>query len=207
MEIIELNEIYKSFFSNGKKFNILEDINLNIKLKEIITILGVSGSGKTTLLNIIGGFENYCSGTLVRKDNIKIDYVTQYPHFIDELSVYDNLLFAAFKHKNKGKIEEYLHLFECEKLKKKKTFELSGGEKQRINIIRSLINKPDLLILDEPTASLDNENKIKVSQTLNEIRNNNNLSIVLVTHDRDIIDNFEDRKLFELKNRKLIVHP
>lgn len=203
MQFINLNEISKSFISKGKIINVLENINLTISLKDIITILGVSGSGKTTLLNIIGGFEDYCSGILTKKDNLKIDYVTQYPHFIEELSVYDNLLFASFKYKNKDKIYYYLDLFECNHLIKQKPFELSGGEKQRINIIRALISNPDLLILDEPTASLDNQNKIKVSQTLNFIRNTNNLSIVLVTHDKDIIQHFDDKKIFELKNRQL----
>lgn len=203
MEFVSLNDISKSFFSRGKTINVLENVNLTIHLKDIITILGVSGSGKTTLLNIIGGFEDYCSGQLTKKDNLKIDYVTQYPHFIDELTVYDNLLFASFKHKNKDKIDYYLELFECNHLKKQKTFELSGGEKQRINIIRALINNPDLLILDEPTASLDNHNKMKVSQTLNHIRNENDLSIVLVTHDKDIVNHFDDSKLFELKNKQL----
>jgi len=203
MEVITLTEIYKSFFSNGQKFNILENINLNIHIKDIIAVLGVSGSGKTTLMNIIGGFENICSGQIIKKDNLKIDYVTQYPHFIDELSILDNLIFASFKNKNKDKVQYYLELFECNHLIKKKPFELSGGEKQRINIIRALINNPDLLILDEPTASLDIHNKIKVSQTLNKIRNEQNLSIVLVTHDKDIVEHFDNRKLFELKNKQL----
>lgn len=203
MEVITLTEIYKSFFSNGQKFNILENINLNIHIKDIIAVLGVSGSGKTTLMNIIGGFENICSGQIIKKDNLKIDYVTQYPHFIDELSILDNLIFASFKNKNKDKVQYYLELFECTHLIKKKPFELSGGEKQRINIIRALINNPDLLILDEPTASLDIHNKIKVSQTLNKIRNEQNLSIVLVTHDKDIVEHFDNRKLFELKNKQL----
>lgn len=203
MEFVSLNAVSKSFFSRGKTINVLENINLTINLKDIITILGVSGSGKTTLLNIIGGFEDFCSGELTKKDNLKIDYVTQYPHFIEELSVYENLLFASFKHKNKEKIDLYLDLFECTNLKKQKPFELSGGEKQRINIIRALINNPDLLILDEPTASLDNLNKFKVSQILNEIRNSNDLSIILVTHDKDIVNHFDTQKIFELKNKQL----
>ena len=79
-------------------------------------------------------------GAIVKKDNLKIDYVTQYPHFIDELSILDNLTFASFKHKNREKIKYYLELFDCVHLTKKKPFELSGGEKQRINIINRLIN-------------------------------------------------------------------
>lgn len=201
--MIVLNEIYKSFFLHGQKINILENVNIEIKNKEITTILGVSGSGKTTLLNIIGGFETYCSGSVIKKDNLKIDYVTQSPHFIEELSVYDNLIFSSYKHKNKEKISYYLELFECSHLIKKKPYSLSGGEKQRINIIRALVNNPDLLILDEPTSSLDFENKIKVSNTLNSIIKNNDLSIILVTHDKDIVESFDNKNLFELKNKKL----
>ena len=201
--MITLSEIYKSFFQNGNKINVLENINLHINLNEIITIFGVSGSGKTTLLNIIGGFDSYCSGSIKKNNLLKIDYVTQHPHFIEELNVYDNLLFSSHKYKSEDKIKKYLDLFECSHLKDKKPHLLSGGEKQRINIIRALINNPDLLILDEPTSSLDFENKIKVSQVLNKICNENNLSILLVTHDKDILDSFENKKLFELKNKKL----
>lgn len=67
--MINLSDINKSFFQNGNKINILENINLNIQLKEIITIFGVSGSGKTTLLNIIAGFDSYCSGTIKKNDD------------------------------------------------------------------------------------------------------------------------------------------
>ncbi len=201
--MITLSEIYKSFFQNGNKINVLENINLHINSNEIITIFGVSGSGKTTLLNIIGGFDSYCSGSIKKNNLLKIDYVTQHPHFIEELNVYDNLLFSSHKYKSEDKIKKYLDLFECSHLKDKKPHILSGGEKQRINIIRALINNPDLLILDEPTSSLDFENKIKVSQVLNKICNENNLSILLVTHDKDILDSFENKKLFELKNKKL----
>lgn len=201
--MITLSEIYKSFFQNGNKINVLENINLHINSNEIITIFGVSGSGKTTLLNIIGGFDSYCSGSIQKNNLLKIDYVTQYPHFIEELNIYENLLFSSYKYKSEDKIKKYLDLFECSHLKDKKPHLLSGGEKQRINIIRALINNPDLLILDEPTSSLDFENKIKVSQVLNHICNENNLSILLVTHDKDILDSFENKKLFELKNKKL----
>lgn len=201
--MITLNSIYKSFFQNGNKINVLENINLQINLKEIITIFGVSGSGKTTLLNIIGGFDSYCSGSIQKNNLLKIDYVTQYPHFIEELNIYENLLFSSYKYKSEDKIKKYLDLFECLHLKDKKPHLLSGGEKQRINIIRALINNPDLLILDEPTSSLDFENKIKVSQLLNHICNENELSIILVTHDKDILNSFQNKKLFELKNKQL----
>lgn len=203
MEIISLSDVYKSFFSNGQKFNVLENVNLDIKIKDVVAVFGVSGSGKTTLMNIIGGFENVCSGKIVKRENLKIDYVTQYPHFINELSALDNLIFASFKNKNTNKIEEYLELFECDHLIKKKPFELSGGEKQRLSLIRALINNPDLLILDEPTASLDSQNKERVSKALNNIRKEKNLSIVLVTHDKEIVNYFDTKKLFELKDRQL----
>lgn len=205
MTLLNLNNISKSFISNGQTYPVLDNINLTINTKEIITIMGVSGSGKTTLLNIIGGFETYSTGTVQRAKNLKINYVTQQPHFIEELNIMDNLIFSSLRVKiNTTQITEYCNYFHCQHLVHKKPSQLSGGEKQRINIIRALLTKPQIIILDEPTAALDYENKVKVVTTLNQIKDKEELAIVLVTHDREILKYIPEQKPYELKNKQLI---
>jgi ABC-type lipoprotein export system ATPase subunit len=197
--LITLHSVYKHF----SDLQLLDDINLELEDNCFVTIIGVSGSGKTTLLNIIDGIEPVSQGTIYRNSNLKsIHYVTQKAHFIDELSIKDNLLFASLKHKSD--IYHYCEYFNCRPLLNKKPKELSGGEKQRINIIRSLLMKPQLLILDEPTAALDFDNKIKVAQLLNEIHQKEKIGVILVTHDRDMVEYTHKKKLYELKNKKLI---
>lgn len=203
MNLITLKDINKNFFDAGIKSTILENINLNIEKNKIISIVGTSGSGKTTLLNIITGIEDYCSGEIVRSDGTTINYVTQHPHFIDELSVRDNLIFASLKNKEHIDIDKHCSYFQCEHLLNKKPQHLSGGERQRINIIRSLLTRPQVLVLDEPTASLDYTNKIKVAELLNTINEKENLSIILVTHDREILAHIEKSSIYELKNKTL----
>lgn len=201
--IIKLKNISKSFQDGEQKTEILKNINLDIKKDDFITLLGVSGSGKTTLLNIIMGIESISSGNIEKKENIISGYITQQAHFFDEINIYENLMFAAFKNKKFSNIEKYSNYFECSHLLKKKPKNLSGGEKQRINIIRALVLNPNLLILDEPTAALDYDNKHKVINILNDIHKKENISIILVTHDRDILKSINYNKILELKNKEL----
>jgi ABC-type lipoprotein export system ATPase subunit len=196
--LIELQAVSKHF----SDLQLLEDVSLVLDENCFVTIIGVSGSGKTTLLNIIDGIEPASQGHIYRNPQLKsIHYVTQKSHFIDELSIKDNLIFASLKEKTD--ISHYCEYFNCMHLLNKKPKELSGGEKQRINIIRALLMKPQLLILDEPTAALDFDNKIKVAQLLNEIHEKEHIGIILVTHDRDIVEHTHKKQLYELKNKKL----
>jgi ABC-type lipoprotein export system ATPase subunit len=205
MNLLTLQGISKTFNSHKQSCIVLENINLTINQKDFISIMGVSGSGKTTLLNILGGFEPVSEGKITKVKGLKINYVTQQAHFIEELTVLDNLIFASLNVKiTQQEIINYCDYFECSHLIKKKPAHLSGGEKQRINIIRALLTKPDLIILDEPTAALDYHNKIKVAQTLDSIWQKENLSIVLVTHDREILKHITQHTSYELKNKQLL---
>lgn len=201
--MIKLQSVNKQFKDGDTYTEVLKNINLEIREHDFITLVGVSGSGKTTLLNIIMGLENIDSGS-IEKDNIKYGYVTQQAHFLEELNIYDNLVFSIIKNKDFSDIIKYCDYFECSHLLYKKPKNLSGGEKQRINIIRALISKPNLLVLDEPTAALDYENKYKVINALNNIYNTENISILLVTHDRDIISKLSTTELLEIKNKQLL---
>ena len=199
MELIKLENIEKSFFDS--ELPILKNINLTINTQDLVVILGISGSGKTTLLNIISSLEKATDGMIYTQEGLKFSYVTQQAHFIEELTIENNLRVAALK--TRADIFFYCNYFECSHLLKKKPSHLSGGEKQRVNIIRSLLKEPHLLILDEPTASLDYANKIKVIHLLNNLKQEKNMAILLVTHDTDIIEHLSDKRVYELKNTLL----
>ncbi len=202
--ILSLENISKSFNLDEQKVTILENISLPIEEKITTVIVGFSGSGKTTILNIINGIENIDSGTIHKKENISIGYVTQHANFIEELTIEQNLLLATYKKKDILNIYEIVEEFNCLHILKKKPKNLSGGEKQRINIIRGIILNPQLLILDEPTSSLDHDNKFKIINYLNNIQNRRELTIVLVTHDLEILDTIKNKQVFKISGKKLI---
>lgn len=203
MSLVSFEHVSKYFLDGEQKVSVLEDINFSINSQDFITLVGVSGSGKTTFLNMMAGIEPASLGQIIHTKKFNIGYVTQQAHFIDELSIRDNLVFSCLKRKDFSDIERYSQYFECSTLLNKKPRHLSGGEKQRFNIIRALLVKPDMIILDEPTASLDYENKIKVIEILNNIYQQEHLSVILVTHDRDLIHLTKHTQIVELKNRQL----
>lgn len=203
MKIIELKNISKTFNDESEIVAVLNNVNLTIENNSINIIVGYSGSGKTTLLNIIKEIEPISSGELFIAKDINISYVTQQPNFIDELSIDKNLRFVAHKNNNKEKIYSLMDKFKCSHLLKKKPYHLSGGEKQRINIIRGLLLNPDVLILDEPTASLDQDNKNNLIQFIDEIQKNLGITIIMVTHDTEVINNFHKKRIFHLKNKTI----
>ena len=161
----------------------------------------VSGCGKSTLLNIIAGIEKPTQGQVVRSIPFSLSYAPQQSYFIDEYSVEDNLNLVAKKHNTKPKIKELLEKFDCLQLLKSKPYLLSGGEKQRINIVRAFLSKADLVILDEPTASLGANNKLKVCQTIQELSHSS--AVLLVTHDPEVKSYFKGAQVISLKNGSL----
>lgn len=203
MNLIELKNINKSFFDDNEKIEIFNNLSLEIKENNCYILIGYSGSGKTTLLNIINKLEPIDNGEILLSDNLQISYVTQYANFIEEMSIDKNLRFVALKNNNRDMIYKLSELLNCSHILKKKPRHLSGGEKQRINILRGLLLNPNLLILDEPTASLDQENKKILVSFINKIQEETNISILLVTHDLDIINLFSKKNVFKIENKSL----
>ena len=193
--MIELKSVNK-LVKNGKNtLKILDDINLKVREGEFVTIVGESGSGKSTLLNIIGGLDDISQGEywfdskkiikekdrmmLRRKD---VAMIVQNFALISTLSAIDNVNMAK-------KDERYaLELFEklnIDGLEDKKVKYLSGGEKQRVAIARSLIKHPRLLLADEPTGALDSKTSSQLIDLLFAL-NKQGLTIILVTHNKEI---------------------
>ena len=195
-----LRNISKQYERSGNF--VLSNINLEFKDKGLVSVLGPSGCGKTTLLNLIGGLDTPSEGEIIvddftlnnlrKKDlnryhNQYVGFVYQNYNLINYLNVSENIELIA-KNQFTDKLLEYLHLYN-KKFSKIKN--LSGGEKQRVAIARSLINNPHILLCDEPTGALD----IKTSHEIMELLKNisKNMLVIMVTHNKDLATKYSDR--------------
>ena len=194
-KIIELKNISKSF--DGEK--VLDGINLYINDKEFITFLGPSGCGKTTTLRIIGGFETPDVGD-VFFDGVKINDLPPYKRQVNtvfqkyalfpHLNVYDNIAFGLRIAKVKEdeiaeRVAEMLKLVNLKGFEKKNVNLLSGGQQQRVAIARALINKPKVLLLDEPLGALDLKLRKDMQVELKNIQTQTGITFIYVTHDQE----------------------
>jgi len=178
----------------SKKYDeklVLENITFQQKEGEIISLIGTSGIGKSTLLKCLSGLTNINSGSVVLNgDKIhkqeasfrKIAYVFQESPLFPHINVIDNILFNLSEY-DQEKLNHLLEKTEVKALVKRFPYELSGGENQRVAIVRSLIRNPDLLLLDEPFSNLDTVNKRYVKEIVFEIIKESNLTTIIVNHD------------------------
>lgn len=181
MSILELRHIGKTYGEKENQVNALQDISLQVEEGEFAAIVGTSGSGKSTLLNLMGGLDNPTKGeifiknreigalsrkelTIFRRRNI--GFVFQNYSLMPVLNVYDNVAlpvtFDRGKHINRKYIEELLRELGIWEKRRKYPNELSGGQQQRVAIARALVNKPHLLLCDEPTGNLDSATTVEV---------------------------------------------
>ena len=192
---MRLSHINKTYHNKNNTVKALTDINLEFKDKGIITILGPSGSGKTTLLNIISGLDSHYEGE--KECYEKVEIIEQNIMLFESMSVLDNLLICGTK-------EDCLKLLEQFDLKdetNKKVKNLSIGQKKRVQIMRSLLMKPDILLCDEPTASIDYDNKKIVMNMLKTI--SEACCVIVVTHELDIAEMYSDR-IITIDNGKIV---
>lgn len=200
-----ITEIEKTYCGKEIKTKVLKGVDLSISKGEFVCIFGESGSGKSTLLNILGLLDDATIGTykldgvdirkLSKKEsafirNQKIGFVFQAYHLIPELNALENLVvplgYAGMRKKEREKIAyELLTEFGIDDLEKKHVSQMSGGEQQRIAIMRAIINKPQILLADEPTGNLDKENSQTI-MNLFERLNKQGMTIVMVTHDTSL---------------------
>lgn len=193
-------------YSNHK---ILSIPQLEVRDDEHLMILGKSGSGKTTLLHILGGLLAPNEGRVVigqseiytlssaQRDKYRgqnIGLIFQKPHLITALTVQDNLLLAQYlagAAQDKGRIKEVLEELDLSAHRLKKVRALSQGEQQRVTIARALINRPRVILADEPTASLDDDNALRVIRMLKEKAKDYHAALVIATHDQRVKDEFD----------------
>ena len=200
--MITTKNITKSFGS----LQVLKGIDLEIAKGEIVSIVGPSGAGKTTLLQIIGTLDRPDGGTLAvngtdvttlsRKQlsdfrNQHVGFVFQFHQLLPEFTALENIMIPAFiagkSHKEaKTRAEELLRFMNLSDRATHKPAELSGGEKQRVAVARALVNNPAVILADEPTGSLDSQNKQELHQLFFDLRQEFGQTFVIVTHDEEL---------------------
>lgn len=217
MEIISLKKLNK-FYHKDKpnELHILKDLSLSIHSGEMVAIMGTSGSGKSTLLNILGCLDSFESGKYMLQDTSvsslnekqlslirceKIGFVLQDFALINDETALENvkvpLLFdKSFRLKDiKRASLSALSSLNIEELAKKKVHQLSGGQQQRVAIARAIVNKPLILLADEPTGSLDSATSKEIIHVLKDL-NRHGMTIALVTHDPVVADHCD--KIFHM---------
>jgi len=222
--ILQLKHIFKGYGdpqkSNFRK--VLEDLNLEVHINQKIAIAGPSGSGKTTLLNLIGTLDQPDSGEIVfngmnitgysQKDlayfrNQELGFVFQMHHLLPQCTVWENVLLPTLPIKKiAGKAEKDWAEYLLRKVgiweqRNQKPSVLSGGECQRTAVVRALINKPQLILADEPTGALDEQNAGNLAELINHISSEEGVSLIVVTHSSDLASQMD--KIYNLKNGQL----
>ena len=200
---IEVKNLTK-YFGN---FKALENINLDIVEGELLALLGPSGSGKTTLLRILAGLES-ANGTINIDNNLwlndkfclasqkrEIGFVFQDYALFPNFSVLDNLLYV---NKDKELANYLLKMTQLEELKNRFPQTLSGGQKQRVSLCRALMNRPKLLLMDEPLSALDSEMRIKLQNEILTLHKEFNTTTIMVSHDPS--------EIYRLANRVVILN-
>ena len=202
--MIRVKDIHKSFGS----LEVLKGVDLEIQKGEIVSIIGKSGAGKTTLLQIIGTLDKANSGKveingvdvsglnekeLAEFRNKHIGFIFQFHQLLPEFNALENVMMPAmigrmdWKEAEKRATELLTDLGLGERLTHKPN-ELSGGEKQRVAAARALMMKPDVILADEPSGSLDEENKRELHRLLKQMQEQYNQTIVIVTHDKELAE-------------------
>lgn len=216
MEIIKIKNLQKTYGKENNKITALDNINLTVKKGEFIAIIGPSGSGKSTLMHMLGLMDDFDSGgiyinkidistlteeekTKFRRDNI--GFVFQFYNLLPVLTLKENIILPALLTGKKPK--NYERLANTLKIKEKENSmpnDVSGGQQQRTAIARALINKPAILLADEPTGNLDSENAKKTMKIL-KYYNKLGQTIILVTHDLELAKNA--KRIITIKDGKI----
>ena len=221
---IEINNLKKKFhLLNESELLIFENLNFSISKNSITSIVGSSGCGKSTLLNILGLLDTSFEGQFLFEGketktinnnqlsnirNKKIGFIHQFFNLIPELSVLENVILPGLISKNKESLVkkeacELLDIFGILDKKDIKPSKLSGGEQQRVASARALINKPDLILADEMTGNLDEDTSDEIINFFLKFIENNNISLLYVTHNQKYADMANNK--YEFKNKKLIL--
>lgn len=208
MNILATHNITKNYPAKAgtAAVDVLKGVDLEIKKGSITAIIGASGSGKSTLMHLLGGLDKPSSGEVYFENqniagfteeqlskfrNREIGFVFQFHHLLPEFSALENVMMPALiknlsEKEITQKATDLLSQFGLQDRLDHRPSMLSGGEQQRVAMARALMNEPTVLLADEPTGNLDEKNTIELLNQIIELRKSRDLTIVLVTHDKDI---------------------
>ena len=219
MPILEAQNISKIYHKAGEAIPVLNNLNIAVERGEILVLMGPSGSGKSTLLNILGTLDSDFSGSLIIDElyisntvdttsirRQKLGFIFQFHHLLPEFTILENLLIPQMITENYSNVpqnaaKEMLKLIGLEERMNHYPNEVSGGERQRVAVMRAMVNNPCLVLADEPTGNLDRDNSRKMLKLMAKLKDEYNQSFIIATHDQTILD-IADRVLY-LKDRKI----
>jgi len=223
--MLQLQNITKGYGEPGTHSYrpVLQNLNLEIGKGERIAIVGPSGSGKTTLLNLIGALDQPESGKILFEGteisgydkkqlaafrNKNLGFVFQLHHLLPQLTLWENVLLPLLateqkiSEEQKSRAEHMIRKVDIWEQRNQKPAEMSGGECQRTAVVRALINKPGLILADEPTGALDQDNATALTDLLIQLSKEENITLVTVTHSSEMAERME--KIYTLKKGKLV---
>ncbi|WP_461612951.1 ABC transporter ATP-binding protein [Clostridium sp. Marseille-QA1073] len=204
MEILKIENLTKTYGEGNNKVEALNDINLSINKGEFVAIIGPSGSGKSTLLHLLGGLDRPTSGKVIIDEKSiydfkdeelsifrrrKIGFIFQFFNLIPVLDVEENIELPVIldnENVDKDYLDEIITILNLQDRRTHIPSELSGGQQQRVSIGRALINKPSIILADEPTGNLDSKNTREVIELLKFTAREFNQTLILITHDSNI---------------------
>ena len=220
MKVIETKNLGKVYGKSENKVVALDNINMNVEKGEFVAIIGASGSGKSTLLHQIGGVDKPTSGQVIIDDTDiyklnesklaifrrrKIGFIFQSFNLIPVLSVEENIKMPALLDHRTVDEEYFNDLVKTLGLKEKLNHlpsELSGGQQQRVAIARALINKPSIVLADEPTGNLDSENSKEIIEMIKYSVKKYNQTAIVITHDLNIAENAD--RIIKIKDGRIV---
>ena len=224
--MLELIDVVKEYPSpgGGESLCVLKDISLKVEKGQSIAVVGPSGSGKSTLLNIIGALDRPSSGKVLLDGsdlavlgddrlagvrNLKIGFVFQLHHLLPQLTVLENVIIPTLAGKTKSsqkenneRAESLLERVGLSDWIRHRPGELSGGQMQRVAVVRALINEPKLLLADEPTGSLDKVASGNIADLLVELNESEGVTLITVTHSMELAQRMG--KVFEISDGQLV---
>jgi len=206
--ILQANHLFKYYGKGHNLIKAVDDVSLSVKAGEMILIMGPSGSGKTTLLSLLGGLLSVDKGSILYGDQDitalprhkitalrgqHVGFVFQSFNLIPTLNVWENVaivpqMLRANRSSLRKDVNEVLHDLGLQGRLQHDIRKLSGGEQQRVSIARALVNRPQLILADEPTANLDSQNGHHVTEILREIAHQKGRAVIIVSHDERIKD-------------------
>lgn len=220
--ILQANSITRTFGSGKKAVHALNNVNISIHENSLVILKGRSGSGKTTLMNVLGGLDQPTEGTvtLLERDlsqlsqqemnefrKKRIGFIFQAFALLPMMSAYENVEFGLRMAEKPSEtweklVKEALDWVGLSKRAKHRSYELSGGEQQRVAIARAVVNRPSLILADEPTAELDSKRTIEIMQLFRKLVDEQNMTIILTSHDPSVLHMADH--IFELEDGQLI---